>query len=705
MANRDYYQVLGVTRGAADYDIKNAFRELAKLYHPDRNPGNAEAERRFKEINEAYDALKDPNKRAIYNHHLDFEVDARPRDEPEDGLWRAFVVILFLILALGGASAVYYAFRISHKAQVEKSAGGDAGKKDAEPVKKGQDQLVSSPGPGRAKGAGKGPAQAEGAARPAAAPAAQPPEAAAQASVQASAPAAGEGAPAAEATAPASGEPLAPKAAGPESAGQEGATPAQAPAPEAQPSAAPAAPTPQEPAPPAAAGQPPAQPSAPAVEERASPSPLSRTEPGAPAAPPSPPAPDSAAAWEKVRDSDDLLLLDAFIGQHENSAEALQARSRLQRLVTASEDVNALETLVRQSQSRPGADVETPDLARNRIALLEERRREDARDDAAWSVAQARGGAEPLLTYLKERPKGKRADVVRERLASLGLIEVRIGSKDGEPPSGEEEAEASAEAERRGWFTAGDGQSFKDCPKCPEMVVAAAGACKMGSPDSEEGRGQSEGPRHEVRLAKPFAIGRFEVSFDDWDACVAAGGCHGYRPESQGPERGLRPVINVSWEDAQEYVGWLSRRTGKSYRLPTEAEWEYAARAGSDTAYWWGAHVSPGKANYAGERGERPAGLAARVASVKAFAPNRWGLHQVAGNVWEWVEDCWHENYRGAPADGRAWGEEGGGDCQQRVLRGGSWMSGPAGVRSAHRGRVSLSLRDIIYGFRVARDL
>src|SRR5262249_1040616 len=135
--------------------------------------------------------------------------------------------------------------------------------------------------------------------------------------------------------------------------------------------------------------------------------------------------------------------------------------------------------------------------------------------------------------------------------------------------------------------------AFRECDKCPEMVVVPAGSFTMGSPDSERNRAKYEGPQHEVTFAQQFAVGRYAVTFEERDACVADGGCNGYNPNDEGWGRGRRPVINVSWNDASAYVAWLSRRTGKSYRLLSEAEREYVARAGTTTPFWWGAAISP----------------------------------------------------------------------------------------------------------------
>ena len=236
---------------------------------------------------------------------------------------------------------------------------------------------------------------------------------------------------------------------------------------------------------------------------------------------------------------------------------------------------------------------------------------------------------------------------------------------------------------------------FRDCDECPEMAVVPAGSFTMGSPSDEKGRKDTEGPQHRVRIAKPFAVGRYEVTFAEWDACVAEGGCNGHRPGDKGWGRGRRPVINVSWKDAQSYVRWLSRKTGKRYRLLSEAEWEYAARAGTTGAFHTGPTISTHQANYQSQR--------RRTVPVGSFPANGFGLHDVHGNVWEWVEDCWHENYGGAPSDGGAWAS--GGNCDRRVLRGGSWTDVPRVLRSAYRDWNAAGNRNNVFGFRVARTL
>ena len=243
------------------------------------------------------------------------------------------------------------------------------------------------------------------------------------------------------------------------------------------------------------------------------------------------------------------------------------------------------------------------------------------------------------------------------------------------------------------------GDVFRDCADCPEMVVVQGGSYMMGSPTDEPGRWKDEGPRHRVTIGRPFAVGRYEVAFAEWDACRRAGGCT-HAPNDEGWGRGNRPAIHVSWKDAQEYVGWLSQKTGRTYRLLSESEWEYAARAKTDSPYYWGAEAGEGRAN-CGRCGGRWGGE--KTAPAGSFAPNGFGLFDMSGNVWEWVEDCGHRDYSGAPSDGGAWLKPG--DCRLRMLRGGSWDDAVVRVRSAIRYWEFADTRRDVIGFRVAGTL
>ena len=241
----------------------------------------------------------------------------------------------------------------------------------------------------------------------------------------------------------------------------------------------------------------------------------------------------------------------------------------------------------------------------------------------------------------------------------------------------------------------------------PAMMSCTGGTFRMGSPESEKGRTNDEGPRHRVTL-KPFAIGQTEVSFAQYDAFARSTGRR--MPRDRGAGRGPLPVVDVSWLDANAYAAWLREQTGEDYRLPAEAEWEYAARAGSETPFWNGGCLGPDQAIYDSSRSypgcpPKPSGPRRSRAPVGSLPANPWGLHEVAGNVAEWVQDCWHASYAGAPTDGEPWLQAGDGDCAKRVVRGGGWGYVPWALRSAYRSfGLAASGQDAI-GFRVARDL
>ena len=214
-------------------------------------------------------------------------------------------------------------------------------------------------------------------------------------------------------------------------------------------------------------------------------------------------------------------------------------------------------------------------------------------------------------------------------------------------------------------------QTFRDCERCPLMVTVPAGTFIMGSPASEDDRQEDEGPRHVVTIEAPFAVGVYEVTFDEWEACRRGGGCPGDQPDDRYWGRGRRPVIDVNWNDAQAYVSWLSAQTGQRYRLLSEAEWEYVARSGAETARYWGESES-GQCRYANGDDDDVSCTDGYeyTAPVGSFAPNAFGLYDVLGNVYEWTQDCSNGSYAGAPTNGSAWQS---GDCGRRVLRGGSW--------------------------------
>ncbi|WP_175543951.1 SUMF1/EgtB/PvdO family nonheme iron enzyme [Methylobacterium sp. UNC378MF] len=236
------------------------------------------------------------------------------------------------------------------------------------------------------------------------------------------------------------------------------------------------------------------------------------------------------------------------------------------------------------------------------------------------------------------------------------------------------------------------GQSLRDCETCPELVILRAGTFEMGA-----GAQPFDRPVHRVTIPRPFAIARREATINEWRSCVEAGACK-YRPKVVDEQAGTQPITNVSWFDAQEYVAWLSALTRRTYRLPSEAEWEYAARGGTSTAFSWGPQVGDSKANC--RECSRTGGH--ELSSVASFAPNGFGLFDMAGNAAEWVEDCWNDSYRGAPQDGTAWLT---GTCSQRVLRGGSFDSSASYVKPSARFRYDADVRYYANGFRVVRGL
>jgi len=246
------------------------------------------------------------------------------------------------------------------------------------------------------------------------------------------------------------------------------------------------------------------------------------------------------------------------------------------------------------------------------------------------------------------------------------------------------------------------GAAFADGADLPEMVVIPKGSFTMGStPEERKTLGviamfdHMEEPRHKVSIGYAYAVSRYAITFAQWDACVADGGCQGYRPDDAGWGRGRRPVINVNYTDALAYVAWLKQKTGKNYRLLSEAEWEYAARAGTQTWYPWGDRPDPAHANFGNNHD--------RTAPVGSYPPNGFGLHDMIANVAQWVADCHHDTYDGAPVDGSAW--DAAQNCKLRNVRGGGWSLSPWSVRVAQRIGDPIAARNSHLGFRVARDL
>ena len=380
----------------------------------------------------------------------------------------------------------------------------------------------------------------------------------------------------------------------------------------------------------------------------------------------------------------------------------------------------------------------------NGIHAPEVRRRMEAlvADHRAFDSARAADTPASYDRYLASNPNGRHVDEVRrlltaavERVAiavekrmsmkpleriqieqSLASAGMDVGAVDGEFTRQTRAAlrswQAARGTDRTGYLTRDqadalirDGKVFRDCGECPEMVFVPAGSFMMGSRSA----GEEEQPEHRVDIPTAFAVGMYEVTFDEWDACARDGGCKGDRPEDHGWGRGRRPVVGVKWAQAKAYTDWLSRKTGREYRLLSESEWEYVARGGATTDYWWGDAIGKSRANCdgCGSRWNK------RTAPVGSFRANEFGLYDVHGNVSEWVEDCWKDNYHGVPSDGTAWQPPSYERCASHVVRGGSWNDWPETLRVGFRRKNNLTIKlpkwlgfpiDEI-GFRVARTL
>lgn len=397
-----------------------------------------------------------------------------------------------------------------------------------------------------------------------------------------------------------------------------------------------------------------------------------------------------AAFWESVKDGD-APGFKAYLEQYPDGALAPLALARLRELVWAPIE-NSSEPSVFEEYLASDPNGHFAELASKALR----QRIEQADKDT-------------LKDYLARYPRGAAADMARERAATLVWPTVenslRMSDFDGflrQYPNTPEALLASGAKAALERFTASVKAQFstfgesdgiwtgRDCQDCPEMVVVPAGSYQMGW----------EGAKHQVTIRMPFAVGKYEVTFAQWDACVRGRGCPQGESiaKDRGWGRGQRPVIYVSWNEAQRYVRWLSGKTNKPYRLLSESEWEYAARAGTETAYSWGDEIGAGRANCGGcgSQWDR------QTAPVGSFPANAWGLHDMHGNVWEWVQDCWNQSYAGSPRDGSAWLS---GICSVRVLRGGSWSNLPSVLRATYRDGDTTGVRYDDSGFRVARTL
>lgn len=314
----------------------------------------------------------------------------------------------------------------------------------------------------------------------------------------------------------------------------------------------------------------------------------------------------------------------------------------------------------------------------------------DAFELAFWETIRNSENASEYRAYLDAYPNGRFSALARTR-EQLYRGKPGAAAASAAPPPAAPPPAAPAPAASAPAASAPKAAPIRDCSDCPELTAIPPGSFQMGSNDLYE----FEKPVHPVTV-RGFYLGTREVSLDEWDRCVNEGGCN-YRPDDRGLGRGKRPVTDIHWNDANAYLAWLSARTGKRYRLPSESEWEYSARAGTTTTYPWGQSLEKDRANCLGCN-EPPRRSA--VASGQ-YPPNAFGLYDMAGNAAEWVADCWSENYRAAPRDGSAYVVPG---CRERVLRGGSFNNDPRYLRSAARFKYEADVRFYTNGFRVARE-
>ena len=426
--------------------------------------------------------------------------------------------------------------------------------------------------------------------------------------------------------------------------------------------------------------------------------------------------------WESVKDSTHVADFEAYLEQFPGGTYEALARNRLARLTALPDDKPSVQVAITpeelEQEVLPEPLAPTPHSIEAELSLNREERRSIQQGLAALGFDP--GPADGLFGQRTRKAlsgwqSSQGGSVTGHLSAEAAKVLLTAGEQAARKKAAEEDerrraeekaARKRAEEEARKREAMRPGRVFRDCPECPEMVVVPAGSFMLGSPSWEEGRHDDEGPQHRVTIPAPFAVGKYEVTFAEWDACVVAGGCGGDWLKDEGWGRGRRPVMLAGYFDAQSYVKWLSRRTGENYRLLSEAEWEYAARAGTTGPLHFGSTISTDQANYDGNYtygSGRKGVYREKTVPVGSFPANGFGLHDVHGNVWEWVEDCWHDSYAGAPTDGSAWVD--GDDCYHGVLRGGSWKRNPDRLRSAHRGKAQKVGRYLDSGVRIARTL
>jgi formylglycine-generating enzyme required for sulfatase activity len=407
---------------------------------------------------------------------------------------------------------------------------------------------------------------------------------------------------------------------------------------------------------------------------------------------------EAAQIWPDVKTTTNRSILEAFIKQFPDTVYAAMARARLEELTVASIPLPSEAAAPPSLKSDPAASSSTS------VPMPAPKIEQGADRPSSSSPppsSSPRQEKEPVQTSSTVSPEPPRDPGCTGIEIATGIANnrrcVQVGS------------------DKATWFS--------DCTECPQMVVVPGGSFRMGSPLGEPGRSNESEEFVDVKIGRPFAIGRFAVTRGEFATFVRAtnhktgGGCSSWEGSdfTSQPDRSWRspgfaqddhhPVVCVNWNDAKAYARWLSKTTGKDYRLPSEAMREYATRAGTSTAFWWGASITTERANYDGNYSYadgRKGDYRQKTVPVDSFKANGFGLFNVHGNVWEWTEDCWNVKNSDNPGNGSA---RTSGDCTYRVVRGGSWSSYPYYLRSGLRGRNDASTRAINYGFRVMRSL
>jgi formylglycine-generating enzyme required for sulfatase activity len=451
-------------------------------------------------------------------------------------------------------------------------------------------------------------------------------------------------------------------------------------------------------------------------------------------------APEETARWQAALDADTVYAYRLFMTDFPGSIHDDQARLHLQRLDNQAWEQTRVQAEAENSGTAGGrAAIEAylaqfpgglhaadAKIALEEIRLAEEgearaRREQERQDDEAWQAAAAQRTSAAVDAYLAAWPGGLHAEearALRQELAGrdndrrafgaarkLNTVESYRAYVDAFPRG----ASVAAALEAIDELTLRPGKIFRDCPQCPTLVVVPSGSFWQGSEESAPGALKQETPRRMVTIAEPFAVGVFEITFEQWDLCVAEGGCS-TRPADNGWGRGSRPAIMVSWNDAAEFADWLGKKTGQSYSLPSESQWEYVARAGEEGDWLGGdrarlcafANIAGSESGLRWQHGECADPAALATLPVGSLQPNDFGLYDVIGNVAEWTLDCMNLSYLDAPADGSAWSR---GICSSRMTRGGSWFTGTRDIRLPARFNLKNGDRNDFTGFRVVRKV